>query len=257
MRRSLFYELPSVFIAAVLLFSPSGCFFAKEDDCGSAGSSQSDDDLSADRNPNSDDDDGTDDDATDDDATDDDTTDDDTTDDDAADDDATDDDTVVQPPIELRSTEFNEGGPIPLVYTCDNIGITGAPQWYSPPMYWLNPPEEVVAFALIFIGTDDDFVQWGLINIPADEVGLPAAVSPNGTLPGNSWEILNGDSDPEYTGPCPLTGAGVRNYVMTLYAMNAEIDQPVTAPADLAYVLPLVEEAAIEKASLTGTYERN
>ncbi len=205
-----------LFLYAGLVFV--GCGNDDDDDDSSGG----DDDANID-----DDDDAGDDDAA--------------TDDDAADDDAGGDFT-------FGSSAFGAGDVMPDEYTCAAKAGNGI----SPPLFWENPPEGTVAYAITFYDTDIDFGHWGLINIPADTLSLDEGISPGGTLPGDSFEVLNDFGNVEYDGPCPPEGE-THNYEFTLWALSEEIED-VKGPLCVHTVLPLLEAVVIQTVILPLTF---
>ncbi len=77
--------------------------------------------------------------------------------------------------LTLVSPAFKNGDNIPAQFTCNGSDV-------SPPLYWQNPPENTVSFALIVNDVDaptGDWVHWLIFNIPAqvwllsEAAGLP------------------------------------------------------------------------------------
>lgn len=74
--------------------------------------------------------------------------------------------------IQITSSAFTQGQPIPKKYTGDGVDV-------SPPLAWSNLPTGVKELALICDDPDapnGDWVHWVLYKIPADTKGLPEAV---------------------------------------------------------------------------------
>ena len=74
--------------------------------------------------------------------------------------------------IQVTSSAFAQGQPIPKKYTGDGLDA-------SPPLAWSNLPAGVKELALICDDPDapnGDWVHWVLYKIPADTKGLPEAV---------------------------------------------------------------------------------
>lgn len=160
--------------------------------------------------------------------------------------------------IELSSTAFDDGGPIPAKYTEDGDDL-------SPPLSWSGVPEGTKELALICDDPDapspkrpapSPWVHWVIYKIPADvEVlpeGIPAAArldDPPGALQGkNSWPTTG------YRGPAPPPGSGTHRYVFKLYALDTELD--VEPEIDKATLLSEMSGHVLGEGRLIGTYER-
>jgi Raf kinase inhibitor-like YbhB/YbcL family protein len=144
--------------------------------------------------------------------------------------------------MELISTAFADGGPVPARYTCDGDDV-------SPPLGWTAPPEGTVALALCVDDPDagrypfTHWLAWGL---------APGA----GSLAEGEQAPAEGRNDfgaPGWRGPCPPPGRPHR-YVFTLSALDAE---PELAPGDrrLSFDRAL-EGHVLATAVLTGLYRR-
>jgi len=146
-------------------------------------------------------------------------------------------------PMVLRSPDFEAGGEIPPVHTCDGENT-------SPELAWENVPQGTAALALVFDDPDaGHWVHWVAYDLPAELGGLPAGLRSElpagGRLGSNTW------GKREYGGPCPPTGR--HRYVFTLYALDSELGLPPGATAeDLAAA---AEGHILAKAELAGTYE--
>jgi Raf kinase inhibitor-like YbhB/YbcL family protein len=139
----------------------------------------------------------------------------------------------------LTSTDFTDGGPIPIELTCD-----GADR--APRLEWSGAPSGTVEYALIMDDPDArGFVHWVVAGIPGDALGL------TGSLPAGAREGRNDFRGTGYSGPCP---PAKHTYAMTLYALAA----PLGVSGDLT--ADAVRRAAADKtlatAVLTGTYRR-
>jgi hypothetical protein len=163
----------------------------------------------------------------------------------ADDDDATaDDDDTADPQLELFSTAFEDGAAIPVDYTCDGANI-------SPPLGWRNPPENVGSWALFMSDPDaNDFAHWAILDIPGDLEGLDEGISPGGALPAGVVELRNGFTQMGYGGCCP---PNEHTYEFVLFALE-ETTMGVGSDVSFVEALPLVAAAALEHATLTGTY---
>ena len=151
--------------------------------------------------------------------------------------------------IQLTSTAFSEGGPIPTQYTCD-----GADK--SPPLQWSGVPDGAKSIALIVDDPDapgGTWVHWVLYGIPSDSTQLQEGFSTSGTT---SIGAVNGGNDFKrsgYGGPCPPKGDPHR-YFFKLYALDAEPDlEPGATKKDL---LRSIEGKVLAEGQLMGTYQR-
>jgi phosphatidylethanolamine-binding protein (PEBP) family uncharacterized protein len=89
--------------------------------------------------------------------------------------------------MQLASTAFNEGGPIPARFTCDGSDA-------SPALKWSGLPSE--AKSLVLIADDPDapvgtWVHWVLYDLPASASELPEDAPKSQYLPGGAKQGLN------------------------------------------------------------------
>ena len=154
--------------------------------------------------------------------------------------------------ISLSSKVFNEGGIIPLKYTCEGDDV-------APPLEWGGVPEN--AQSLVLIVDDPDapdpeapkmtWVHWVVYNLPADVRGLPegatAEMLPVGTEQGlNDWQNIG------YGGPCPPIGR--HRYFFKLYVLDTVLEN-LNAPTKAA-VETAMQGHVIAQAELVGTYKK-
>jgi len=142
--------------------------------------------------------------------------------------------------MELTS-EFSDGGPIPLVYTCDG-------QEVSPPLTIEGIPECTESLVLIVDDPDapsGTFDHWVAFDIdPTDEI--PEGVEELGVAGRNSTGGLG------YVGPCPPSGT--HRYFFRVYALDTRLGLP--EGASKAEVLEAVRDHVLAEATLMGTYAR-
>src|SRR5215831_16999325 len=82
--------------------------------------------------------------------------------------------------LQLTSTAFTEGSPVPVEYTCDGKDT-------SPPLKWTGAPATTKSFALIVDDPDapmGTWVHWVLFDLPAGAPGLPEAMPTRPDLDG-------------------------------------------------------------------------
>jgi Raf kinase inhibitor-like YbhB/YbcL family protein len=118
--------------------------------------------------------------------------------------------------FKLESEAFNDNELIPIKYCCDGQNI-------SPPLHWINPPDNTVSFILIMDDPDaphGTWDHWIIYNMPKEirelAEGLKVSVLPlPAQLASNSWHHKS------YGGPCPPYGEEHR-YYFKLYGNNKD-----------------------------------
>jgi len=155
--------------------------------------------------------------------------------------------------MELKSTAFDAGAPIPEKHTCDGEDV-------SPALAWSGVPEGTASFVLIMDDPDappGTWVHWVLFNLPAGAAtlaeGLPKTETvEGGAVHGTCWGVHE-FSRVGYHGPCPPPGKPHR-YVFRLYALDTVLDLPPRASK--AEVLQAAKGRVLAEAELMGTYGR-
>lgn len=153
--------------------------------------------------------------------------------------------------MNLTSTAFADGSPIPAKYTCDGADV-------SPPLAWSGAPAATKSVALIMDDPDapgGTWVHWVLWNLPASFASLPENVprtetlnSLGGALQGkNSWPKIG------YYGPCPPPGKPHR-YFFKVYALDATLG--LKSGATKADVENAMHGHVLGQAQVMGTYGR-
>jgi Raf kinase inhibitor-like YbhB/YbcL family protein len=151
--------------------------------------------------------------------------------------------------IEITSSAFTEGNPIPIEYTCDGSDV-------SPDLKWGTLPPETRSLALVCDDPDapsGTFVHWVMYAIPPTENQLQKGVPKIPTLPNGTKQGTNGFGRIGYGGPCPPRGAP-HHYFFRIYALDTRIDQPggmSRAQLDQAMKGHIVAEGHV-----MGTYQR-
>jgi Raf kinase inhibitor-like YbhB/YbcL family protein len=144
----------------------------------------------------------------------------------------------------LKSPAFKNGDNIPAQFSCDGANV-------SPPLYWQNPPENTVSFALIVNDVDattGDWVHWIIFNIPAKVWLLPEAAGlPEGAISGrNSW------NETGYRGPCPPNGR--HHYFFRLYALDNFLNWG--SEATKQDLINVMQDHILDTSELLGTYSK-
>ena len=150
--------------------------------------------------------------------------------------------------IKISSTAFENGGNIPVKYTCDGEDV-------SPPLSWEGIPQEAVSLALICDDPDapmGTWVHWVLFNIPRDMKGLPEDVPSQPTLDNGAVHGINDFRNYGYGGPCPP--GGTHRYFFKLYALDTRLG--LKPGATKAQLLDAMEGHVLAQGELMGKYSR-
>ena len=150
--------------------------------------------------------------------------------------------------LTLQSEDFENGGEIPRLFTCDGQDL-------PPSLRWSDLPPGTRSLALIMDDPDPaapqrTWVHWVLFNIPATSGGVPDTGKnklPNGTQAGiNDWQRTG------YGGPCPPIGR--HRYYFKLFALDTELAglaKPTRTELEKA-----IQGHIIDHTELVGLYQR-
>lgn len=140
-------------------------------------------------------------------------------------------------PSGVTSSAFDEGGAIPVRFTCDGEDV-------SPPLSWV--PFDLPAEAIAVLVTDPDagdFVHWVVGPLPMSTTSLPEGASADPELP----QGVNDFGEVGWGGPCPPSGT--HRYEFTVVSLATAPAEPITAQA--------VRSAQdVQGGTLTATYTR-
>ena len=150
--------------------------------------------------------------------------------------------------MQLKSTAFANGGPIPKKFT-------GEAEDVSPALAWSGAPKGTKSFAVICHDPDAPlvkpgtygFVHWVLYGIPGTVTSL---VEGDGGYVHGVNDFGNGG----YGGPMPPPGHGTHHYFFWVLALDTELALP--AGLTLWELLERVEPNLIGMNRLVGTYSR-
>lgn len=150
-------------------------------------------------------------------------------------------------PFTLSSTASAEqGGALPVLYTCDGKNI-------SPAVSWSGVPKGTKSFVLIVSDPDAPngvFYHWILFNLPKDTRTLPEGIDnpPAGSGVGiNSWGKTN------YGGPCPPKDTS-HHYNFALYALDTKLK--LREGADAEAVKAAIKKHVLGTAEFVAVYTR-
>jgi Raf kinase inhibitor-like YbhB/YbcL family protein len=117
--------------------------------------------------------------------------------------------------IQITSSAFAEGQPMPKKYTCDDQDV-------SPPLKWSGAPKNTASFALIVDDPDapvGTWVHWVFYDMPPSVTELTENVPKSPRLPNGAHQGINDFRRVGYGGPCPPPGKAHR-YCFTIYALD-------------------------------------
>lgn len=142
--------------------------------------------------------------------------------------------------LTITSRAFEEGGPIPVSYTCDGEEI-------NPPLTVRNIPHGTATLAIITEDPDTSkgtFDHWLVWDIPFMET-----IEEN-TNPGISG--TNGAGKTGYHGPCPPDGS--HRYFFYVYALDVTLS--LEAGANKHQLKEAMKNHILAEGTLMGRYEK-
>jgi len=151
--------------------------------------------------------------------------------------------------LELTTSAFHPGSPIPTQFTCSGANI-------SPALSWNQPPPRTQSFVLIVDDPDapvGTWVHWVVYNLPASARQLPEQVPPGEVVAGGGKQGVNDFPTNGYGGPCPPPGKPHR-YFFRLYALDTVLD--LRAPVHRKDVDSAMKGHFLAEADLMGTFGR-
>jgi Raf kinase inhibitor-like YbhB/YbcL family protein len=150
--------------------------------------------------------------------------------------------------IQLTSTAFEQGRPIPRRYSGEGENV-------SPPLKWTDPPEGTKGFALVCEDPDaprGTFTHWVAFNLPAVSRELGEGVLREEGEPNGMRQGTNDFGRVGYDGPKPPPGKPHR-YFFKLSALDRPLDLPAAVKKD--GLLKAIRGHVLGEAQLMGTYE--
>jgi hypothetical protein len=151
--------------------------------------------------------------------------------------------------MQITSSAFTEGQPIPKKNTCEGADV-------SPPLAWTNVPEGAKSLALICDDPDapmGTWVHWVLYNLPPDTRTLGENVPKKPALDNGAMQGTSDFRRPGYGGPCPPPGKPHR-YFFKLYALDTVL--ALKDGAAKKDVEKAMQGHVLAEGQLMGTYKR-
>ena len=144
--------------------------------------------------------------------------------------------------ITVTSTAFDDGGTIPVRFTCDGDQT-------SPELAWTGGGKPA-AWALVVDDPDapGTFVHWVVLDIPVATRSLAEGAAPSGAT-----QVANSAGSASYAGPCPPSGT--HHYRFTVYALPDPTGLSGSADTDAA--IAKVRSSATAEGTLVGLYSRS
>lgn len=154
-------------------------------------------------------------------------------------------------PFALSSPAFDDLGPIPAIYQCENQGGANI----STPLAWTPGPAGTMSYAVIMTDVDigGGILHWVIWDIPADVLALPENVEqvhepsvPSGAeqAPFNGLIGYSG-----YFGPCTPP---VDRYEFVVYAVDATSVAGLDEDSTIEDAAAAIEAQQIASASMSG-----
>ena len=150
--------------------------------------------------------------------------------------------------MNLTSSAFSNGQPIPVKYSCKGGDV-------SPALAWTDPPAGTQSFALIMDDPDapsGTWVHWVLFNIPITAHAWPENTPKDAELVNGARQGKNSGGQIGYSGPCPPSGT--HRYFFKLYALDTTLS--LSSNADKKAVLAAMEGHILAQAELMGTFSK-
>ncbi len=145
--------------------------------------------------------------------------------------------------MRITSPDFQNGNPIPAIYTCVGKNI-------NPELRFSDLPPGTQSLALIMDDPDapsGTFLHWTLWDIPPET----SRIGEN-SRPATAVEGKTGRGKPGYVGPCPPSGT--HRYFFRLYALNTLLS--LAPGSDRATLEAAMQGHILGEAELIGTFSK-
>lgn len=147
--------------------------------------------------------------------------------------------------LSVTSPELEDGGDLPVEFTCDGIGE-------APTLRWQPGPEGTASYAVHVVDPDAPsgaFTHWAISDVPPDVTEVSAGDLPEAAVVGRN----DGDGT-GWQPACPPEGDPPHTYEFVVYALG---DAPgLAAGFDPGELEDLVEEVGLAVGSIAVTYQR-
>ena len=155
----------------------------------------------------------------------------------------------VKDSMQVTSTAFSEGAPIPAKYTCEDKNV-------SPPLKWDGVPKGTRS--LVLIADDPDapagtWIHWVMYDLPQDSSELAEGTPKSESLSNGAKQGMNSFRNVGYGGPCPPPGKAHR-YFFKMYALDTVLNlKPGATSKDVERAM---EKHVLGEGHLMGTFKR-
>ena len=142
--------------------------------------------------------------------------------------------------MRLTSSAFDDGGMIPVIYTCQGPSLI-------PPLAISDVPKSTVSLTILLEDPDTSigtFDHWVVFNMDPEIGKIDEGKEPAG------MHGKGGSGETKYVSPCPPTG--IHRYIFTLYALDIKL--PLSEGATKAQVLEAMHHHVVGMTKLTGKY---
>lgn len=145
--------------------------------------------------------------------------------------------------MQLTSPAFMDNTHLPVLYTCDGLGV-------NPPLVISDIPRSTKSFALLVEDPDapmGTYVHWVVYNISPATVEITEHSVPSGSLQGKTSA-----GKPGFVAACPPSGT--HRYIFTLFALDILLpDAPILDKVGLEDAM---KGHIVASAQLVGLYSR-
>ena len=151
--------------------------------------------------------------------------------------------------MEITSSAFQPGKPIPAKHTCQGQNL-------SPALEWEGEPARTKSVALIVDDPDAPskvWVHWVIFNLPSGQGALPEGMARDPILANGTRQGMNDSGQSGWDGPCPPPG-GPHRYYFRLYAIDKVLG--LEAKCTKEQLLAAMKGHILAEGSLMGTFQR-
>lgn len=124
--------------------------------------------------------------------------------------------------MRLESPAYHDGDTMPARFA--TVHVTGG-EGLSIPLSWSDEPSGTRSYVLAMIDHHPiarGWVHWLVADVPAGVHQLTEGASGSAAMPAGAIELAGTADRHGYSGPQPPVGSGVHDYVITIYALDAQ-----------------------------------